>query len=172
MAGSTFGRNLDALIPGTPFTYRQVVKSAEAVRHGIDNLPTDEAVWRRAEWFAKHVLTPLNAVIPITINSWYRSPELCSAIGSKPSSNHTRGDCADIEPKAAKTPNIELFNLCAVHFDCAELIAEFFPTGWVHCCCIEGLMGDVIKLKDARHNYSRMSAAQVYAIYDYKPRYT
>ena len=171
MAGSMFGRKLDDLIPGTKFTYRQAVKSSEAVRHGLDNLPTNEEVWKRIEWFAKHVLQPINDVIPITVSSWFRSPELCKAIGSTPGSNHTRGDCADIEPKSPNTPNIELFNLCAAKFDCAELIAEFFPDGWVHCCCKNGVTGDVVKLKDAQHNYTRLTAERIYTLYKYKPKY-
>ena len=34
---------------------------------------------------------------PITITSGYRSPELCEAIGSKPTSQHTKGEAADFE---------------------------------------------------------------------------
>lgn len=157
-------RDLKAKIPGTPFTYNDVVKSDSAVKHHIANTPS-ELQWQRAEWYAKNILTPLNSKIPLRINSWFRSPELCVKIGSSKTSNHIRGDCADIEPLDSKVSLSTLFSLCVKLFECSEIIAENFPTGWVHLCVKEDVVGEVIKLKDPSHNYTRMTVEEILTLY-------
>jgi uncharacterized protein YcbK (DUF882 family) len=155
-------RNLNAKIPGAEnFTYREIVRSDTALRLGIANAPTEEQ-WRRAEILAQQVLQPVrNRFGRIRITSWFRSPDLCHAIGSSRTSNHTTGGTADIEPIE---PGVTLLDVLTYIHDTVpfrELIAEYLPTGWVHVAYQAGANDGVIKLKDANHHYSRVTLAEI-----------
>tara|TARA_B100001939_G_scaffold160619_1_gene138635 strand:+ start:201 stop:683 length:483 start_codon:yes stop_codon:yes gene_type:complete len=78
---------------------------------------------------------------PVTITSGYRSPELCEAIGSKPTSQHTSGCAADFEIAGVSNLAIAMFISGSCDFD--QLILEYYDkddpsAGWVHCSFVEG----------------------------------
>ena len=89
------------------------------------------------------VLEPVRAKFDkaITITSGYRSPDLCEAIGSKATSQHTKGEAADFEIAGISNLQVALWIQNNTDFD--QLILEFWKegepnSGWVHCSYKEG----------------------------------
>lgn len=80
------------------FTLEELTRSATAKARGIDNTPTerDKANLKR---LADQVLEPLRkmAGVPIIVTSGYRCPKLNAAVGGEPTSQHMRGEAADIK---------------------------------------------------------------------------
>lgn len=79
------------------FTIQELTRSATARRLCIDNMPPASAVTALRELVDK-VLDPLREAWggPIRVNSGYRCPELNKVVGGTPSSQHQRGEAADI----------------------------------------------------------------------------
>jgi hypothetical protein len=114
------------------FSYKEICHSGYAVTHGIANEPPphlDCAIQHTAD-----AMERVRAVLgnnSIRITSWYRSPAVNRAVGSKPSSQHTLGEAVDFTCAAYGTPLaickrlIELQDL--IRFD--QLILE---PSWVH----------------------------------------
>ena len=63
-------------------SYKEGINSITAIRRGIDNTPNDEQL-TNMELIAEKVFEPLREWVggPIKINSFFRSPELNTAIG-------------------------------------------------------------------------------------------
>lgn len=170
-------RDLRAKIPGASnFLYGEFVKSDTAIRLGIINEP-DEVQWQSIEKLAVNILQPVRDHFGrINITSGFRTPQLCLAIGSyrvvagKPvvTSNHARGQASDIEPDDTTIPLVDLLNF--IHNECEyrELIAEYFPGGWVHVAYREGANDRILKLKDPNHNYAVVDIAYINSIYKLK----
>jgi hypothetical protein len=80
------------------FSIRELTYSDTAIRLGIDNTPTDE-ILKNLQNVIQFILEPIsnNFDSQIMITSGYRSPALCQAIGSKPTSQHTLGMAVDFE---------------------------------------------------------------------------
>ena len=158
-----YGRDLDAYIPNAPnFQYWEVVSSIQAVRLGIANIPTEEQ-WRNAEIFAVNVLQPLrNRLGAITVSSWFRCPSLNKAVGSSDTSFHLTGGAGDLEPQECSLMEL-LEGAYKLHF--SEIIAEFFPDGWVHVAYLKGDDRRLLKLKDQLHNFARVSIDQLRKFY-------
>ena len=80
------------------FTLSEFTKSQTAERKGIDNTPEPIHI-KCMETLCLNVLEPIREHFgkPMTINSGYRSVDLCEAIGSKATSQHAKGEAADIE---------------------------------------------------------------------------
>jgi len=80
------------------FTLEELIHSDAAVKNGLSNLPTDEVVYNLTA-LCQDVLQPLRDAlgVPIKINSGYRSPEVNALVGGKPTSQHRKGEAADIE---------------------------------------------------------------------------
>lgn len=158
-----YGRDLDAFIPGCPnFQYGEVVQSAKAVALGIENVPT-EAQWLAAETFCRFILQPArNHCGAISISSWFRCPELNTAVNSGPTSFHLTGGAGDLEPLDATLMQLLTF-IHGLHF--SEIIAEFFPNGWVHAAFLRGDDRKMLKLKDATHHYERVTLSALNKMY-------
>ena len=112
------------------FSLEEMTVSEIAVRHGIANKPSDEAVGNLRA-LCVHVLEKVRdlADSPIIVSSGYRSPTLNSLIGGAPNSQHTRGEAADIRCKDLDQP--ELFaRIRASNIVFDQLIDEF--GSWVH----------------------------------------
>jgi hypothetical protein len=62
---------------------------------------------------AAGVLDPLRAAfgLPVRVLSGYRSPVLNRAVGGSPTSQHVRGEAADLRPAAGTVPAVRLFTL-------------------------------------------------------------
>lgn len=80
------------------FSYREFEASPTAERKGICNVITTAAVRDAVKELTEKVLQPLRDIVgrPLRINSGYRCPELNRAVGSFPTSQHVRGEAADV----------------------------------------------------------------------------
>ena len=119
------------------FSLLELTKSQTAERKGIDNTPSPEHQ-ENLKKLCTNVLQPVRDYFSkvVTISSGYRSPELCTAIGSKITSQHAKGEAADFEIFGVS--NKELADYIHEHLDYAQLILEYWKesdpnSGWVHC---------------------------------------
>lgn len=109
-----------------------MVRSAEATKRNIRNIPSHD-VLRKLNALMDNCLDPIRALWgkPIGVNSGYRSPELNRAVGGKPTSQHLRGEAADITTGSVEG-NRKLFELIlasGIEFD--QLIDES-NYKWLH----------------------------------------
>lgn len=116
------------------FSIRELTKSETACRRHIDNTPSPEAR-KNLELLVEKVLDPLREAYgkPIRVTSGYRSPKLNRAVGGGASSQHVKGQAADI-CTTGDTPeeNKQLYDLIkqlGLPFD--QLINEY-GYNWVH----------------------------------------
>lgn len=79
------------------FTIEELSASTEARKMGIDNTPTPEARANLTD-LVDAVLDPLRERYgyPIHVSSGYRCPRLNKAVGGSPTSQHVKGEAADI----------------------------------------------------------------------------
>ena len=79
-------------------SYKEGVYSNTAIRRGIENFPDKEQL-SNMELIASRVFEPLRIYVngPIKINSFFRSPELNTAIGGSSKSQHCHGQAIDID---------------------------------------------------------------------------
>lgn len=115
------------------FTLKEMIMSTTAIRLGIDNSPSFEAVTNLMA-LAENVLEPLREYIgePIRISSGYRNTELNRKIGGSKSSQHCFGEAADL---ICNGKNSEMFSYILHHLDFDQLIWEFGDDKepeWVH----------------------------------------
>lgn len=80
------------------FSYREFEKSATAEKKGITNVITNVTVRDSIKALVDEVLQPLRTAWgkPLDINSGYRCPELNMEVGGEPTSQHTKGEAADV----------------------------------------------------------------------------
>ena len=117
------------------FSLQEMTKSQTALRRGIDNTPTPDKI-DPLTMLCEKVLQPVRDHFdrPVTITSGYRSPELCMAIGSKPTSQHTKGQAADFEVPGVS--NMEVAKWISENLEFDQLILECYTggnTGSIHC---------------------------------------
>ena len=86
------------------FSYREFETSPTAERKGICNVITSFDVRDAVKELTERVIQPLRDRVghPLRINSGYRCPELNKAVGGVPTSQHVKGEAADI---AAEDPH-------------------------------------------------------------------
>lgn len=148
------------------FKYGEFTKSSTALRKGIYNIP-NEKQWINIELLVRNILQPVRDKFgAIRITSGYRSVELCEAIGSSSSSNHARGQAADFEPYNHNVNLIDIITFIDDELEYRELIAEYFPDGWVHAAYREGNNNRQSKLKDENHNYDRVDVDYIQSVYN------
>ena len=112
------------------------IKSITAIRLGIDNSPTDDDMDSMVT-LAKKIFEPLRSWVggPIKINSFYRSPDLNTAIGGSPNSQHCKGQAIDIDDMYKYKSNAEMFQYIKKNLDFDQIIWEFGTRDnpdWVH----------------------------------------
>ena len=117
-------------------SYKEGVHSNTAIRRGIDNTPTDDQLYFM-EIVAEKVFEPLRKWVggPIKINSFYRCPELNTAIGGSATSQHCKGQAMDIDDTFGKATNAEMYNFIKENLDFDQMIWEFGDDdnpAWVH----------------------------------------
>lgn len=119
------------------FTLTEMTRSEAASRLGDANQPPPEAV-EALKALCEHVLEPLREAMgkPMRVNSGYRGPVANKAVGGSATSQHCKGEAADIEfdgfdnkKLAQKIVDMKL------PFD--QIILEFYKpgdpnSGWVH----------------------------------------
>ena len=113
-----------------------MTKSQTATRLGLDNTPTEEHV-ASLRALCENVLEPTRSQFnaPVIISSGYRSEFLCEEIGSKPTSQHCKGEAVDFE--IIGVDNHKVASWIHANLDYDQLILEFYESGkpnsgWVH----------------------------------------
>ena len=117
-------------------SYKEGVYSNTAIRRGINNTPDEEQL-ANMKLIADEVFEPLRAYVngPIKINSFFRSPELNTAIGGSSKSQHCHGQAIDIDDTFGMMTNAEMYEFIKEHLDFDQIIWEFGDDenpAWVH----------------------------------------
>lgn len=118
------------------FSLHELTKSETALRLDIDNTP-GEAETENLRLLCEKVLQPVRDHFGkgVKVNSGFRSSATNQATGGSKSSDHVKGQAADIEiPGVA---NAELAQWIMDNLEYTQLILEFYTpgipdSGWVH----------------------------------------
>jgi hypothetical protein len=118
------------------FTLAEMVKSETALRHDMDNTP-GEAEIANLKTLCEKVLQPIREHYGkgVKVNSGFRHPEVNAKVGGSKTSDHCKGQAADIEiPGVA---NADLAQHIVDTYDFTQVILEFYTpgvpdSGWVH----------------------------------------
>jgi len=114
------------------FTINELIRSDTALQRGIDNTPPPPIKIKLSN-LINNLLDPIREAwgSPISVNSGYRCPVLNKAVGGVPTSQHQKGEAADITV-GSPALNRQLFDLIAKgDFDFDQLIDES-NYSWVH----------------------------------------
>ena len=117
------------------FTLEEFTFSQTATRKGIDNTP-HEGILDNLCILAngmEDVRNLLNA--PIHVSSGYRCPELNDLLGSKRTSQHTKGLACDFTSNAYGSPQIIFADIISSDIRYDQLILEF--DRWIHISFVE-----------------------------------
>ena len=98
---------------------------------GLVNSPSKIEI-NKLKMLVENILDPLRELYgkPITVNSGYRSPLVNKKVGGVATSEHVKGQAADITG-GSKEENMKLFNLIKDNFNFRQLIDEY-DYKWVH----------------------------------------
>jgi hypothetical protein len=144
---------------------KEATKSNTAERLGLDNFPgSEELVNMQA--LAENIFEPLREFVggPIYISSFYRSPDLNSAIGGSKRSQHCLGQAIDLDDVLGNATNEEMFKYIRNNLDFDKLIWEFgteHNPAWVHVSyrADEPNRGEVLRAK-------KINGKTTYTYYD------
>ena len=117
-------------------SYKEGVYSRTATRRDITNKPSDKQIDNMC-LIAEEVFEPLRSWVggPIKINSFFRSPELNTAIGGSGKSQHCQGQAIDLDDTFGRASNAEMYEFIKKHLDFDQMIWEFGDEdnpNWVH----------------------------------------
>jgi len=118
------------------FTLAEMVKSDTALRHDMDNTP-GEAEIENLKRLCEKVLQPVREHFKtgVKVNSGFRHPDVNAKVGGSKTSDHCKGQAADIEIPGI--PNADLAKWITENLDFTQVILEFYTqgvpdSGWVH----------------------------------------
>ena len=117
-------------------SYKEAVYSRTAQRRDIYNHPENDQA-DNMRLIAEQVFEPLRSWVggPIKINSFFRSPELNTAIGGSTKSQHCQGQAIDLDDTFGRATNAEMYDFIKEHLDFDQMIWEFGDDDnpdWVH----------------------------------------
>lgn len=139
------------------FSIEELTASTEARKMGIDNTPTSEVIANLTA-LVEAVLDPLRERYghPIIVSSGYRCPRLNKAVGGAETSQHVKGEAADIYVADAKG-RAELFSIIYYLLPYDQLIWERGTDeapAWIHVSYREGNnRRECLRTKDGIHFY-------------------
>jgi len=118
------------------FSLHELTKSETAARHDMENNPGPAEIANLTELAGK-VLQPIRDHFAkgVHINSGFRHPDVNAKVGGSKTSDHCKGQAADIEiPGVA---NADLAAWVRDNLEFTQLILEFYTPGipdrgWVH----------------------------------------
>lgn len=118
------------------FTLSEMVKSETALRYDMDNTP-GEAEIASLRLLCEKILQPVREHYGkgVKVNSGFRHPEVNAKVGGSKTSDHCKGQAADIEIPGI--PNADLAIWIMDNLEYTQLILEFYTpgvpdSGWVH----------------------------------------
>lgn len=116
------------------FTLSEFVRSETATNKHIDNTPSQEVV-DNLRALCRNVLEPARLAFcaPIYITSGYRCTALNKAVGGKPTSQHLRGEAADLQVRGVENLR-KLYKFIKDHGVFDQLLYESNKAGakWIH----------------------------------------
>ena len=112
------------------------VYSITATRRGLDNTPNAKQL-SNMKLLAEKVFEPLREWVggPIRINSFFRGPELNTAIGGSSKSQHCKGQAMDIDDGGCNKTNAQMYKFIKDELEFDQMIWEFGTDdnpNWVH----------------------------------------
>ena len=115
---------------------KEGVYSTTAMRRGLDNTPNGEQL-DNMKLLAEKVFEPLRKWVggPIRINSFFRGPELNTAIGGSSKSQHCKGQAMDVDDGGCNKTNAEMYRFIKDELEFDQMIWEFGDDdnpNWVH----------------------------------------
>lgn len=114
------------------FYWDEVTHSSTASRLHLDNTPPKELVPVIFNTAAKMDAVRALLKSPVKVNSWYRSPEVNAAVGSKSKrSQHLRGEAVDFICPAFGPP-VQIVEYLANFADRIEFDQMILEHTWVH----------------------------------------
>ena len=113
------------------FTFKELCESGTAKTHNIDNTPSEE-IKINLRNLVDNCLDVIREKYgnPITISSGYRCHELNKKVGGKETSQHTKGQAADLKGKN-RAENEILFNVIK-ELGCYDQLINEYNFSWVH----------------------------------------
>ena len=118
------------------FSLAELTKSETALRHDMDNTPGPVEIGNLTELAGK-VLQPIRDHFAkgVKVNSGFRHPDVNAKVGGSKTSDHCKGQAADIEIPGV--PNAALAEWVEDNLEFTQLILEFYTpgipdSGWVH----------------------------------------
>lgn len=126
------------------FSLEQLTKTST----GLPNIPNEEQK-KALEYLAVNLLEPLRIMLnaPITVNSAFRSLAVNNSIKGSKSSQHCKGEAADL----TCYDNKKLFNLIKDNFIFDQLINES-NYSWIHVSLTKGKnRKQVLKMINGRY---------------------
>lgn len=118
------------------FSLKELTVSDTATRLGLDNTP-NETVTANLKTLAENILQPVREHYgkSVKVNSGYRAPEVNAAVGGSKTSDHCKGQAADIEINGVA--NGDLAKYIVDNYKFTQVILEFYTqgipdSGWVH----------------------------------------
>ena len=118
------------------FTLEELVKSETALRHDMDNTP-GEAEIANLKTLCEKVLQPVRDHFQrgVKVNSGFRHPEVNAKVGGSKTSDHCKGQAADIEIPGIANADLAVWIMDNLEY--TQLILEFYTpgvpdSGWVH----------------------------------------
>jgi hypothetical protein len=118
------------------FSLAELVKSETALRHDMDNTPGETEI-ENLKQLCEQVLQPVRNHFKtgVKVNSGFRHPEVNAKVGGSKTSDHCKGQAADIEIPGI--PNADLAIWIMDNLQYTQLILEFYTpgipdSGWVH----------------------------------------
>ena len=121
------------------FTLSELTKSDTAIRKGINNNPNAEQV-EKLKALCENILQPIRDHFGrVKVTSGFRSPELCVAIGSSLTSQHSKAEAVDFE--VLGVDNAEVADWVKMNCNTDQLILEYYTpgepnSGWIHASWI------------------------------------
>ena len=117
-------------------SYKEAVYSRTAQRRDIYNHPENDQA-DNMRLIAEQIFEPLRSWVggPIKINSFFRSPELNTAIGGSTKSQHCQGQAIDLDDTFGRATNAEMYKFIKENLDFDQMIWEFGSDDnpdWVH----------------------------------------